>query len=540
MKKLLKIKSSYFRPLIFMFCFVLAMFFLNCINVKAYGEKIKGFQTHYEVQNQYRKGSNLIIEGFYFVLYLQNYTSSEKKKGTHYYKLELNNGKEKKTYYDTGKYYIDLTSLERKQGASWVSKGESDVVNPNLSHLNYRYKDVGFQFKIPISDLEDFQGEKTKWSLKISLVATNTYKGKGVEWEFKQSKIYASKIFDSFEYKDNIIKPNTSLGNNSSVVSADYAFVRTGPGTDTKRAKYKGEYLFWGTNKRFYDLSVSKRINNGSEKLTWYKLSYGNIYYKNCYRVAYLKNSKNVGWIPSVFLGTVSGTPYYIEVINIPPEINASNIEVNEGTKISKKLLLKNVTAYDYSTGKTKPEIIDTDLQLDSVKNPVGEYYVTYKVTDSRSLSTTKKIKVTIKNVLPELTVKDTLYFDYGQEINDATLMEALIEAYDVFDGDLKDEVYIKSYGDLKNDITSNKYGDYEFTMAVKDSNNEESLATVKVKISYKYIRAINSKFLDSIKENSKWKNPSLKLKLNNSFEKKNVKEWKYNQEKRKLIKGKE
>jgi hypothetical protein len=98
------------------FCLLFGIVFLYNRNVWGYGENIEGFQTHYEIQNQYISGDNLVIEGFYYVYELQNFTDNTKGSGTHYYFMELYNGANRYTYNDTGGYYIDLTDIEYKIG----------------------------------------------------------------------------------------------------------------------------------------------------------------------------------------------------------------------------------------------------------------------------------------------------------------------------------------------------------------------------------------------------------------------------------------
>jgi len=495
------------------FSVVLLLIFSNSMKVQAYGETIEGFQTHYEVQNQYQSGNDIIIEGFYFVLYLQNYIDSTKDTGTHYYKMQLSNGSKSFTYYDTGNYYVDLTQIELKTGASWITPGESDIATPNQPNYNYRYRDVGFQFKIPVSDIADFTGDTTSWNINISCVARNTYKGKQVNWEFKQTNIYASKTFAEFEIGDNRVSAKTSLENYSSVISADVAYVRTTPGKDasnSNRAMYYGAYLFWGTGQRFYDLSINATVNSGVDKLTWYRLSYGNIYYDGRYRAAYQANSGNYGWIPSVFFGSVSGTPYYIKVINIPPKITALDKSFNEGTAITSELLLENVSASDYSFGTKKPDIKATDLMLNSSRNRVGKYYLTYKVTDTRNVSVEKTVSVNILNTPPSISVVGELKFDYGELINKEKLFKGLVDAFDVYDGSLKDKVYIKDYGGIVIDRSDNLYKKYLVVFAVKDSNGAESTATLNLTISYQFTRSINSDYLYTISGKSKWKTPKL------------------------------
>lgn len=522
---MIKLNSCFFKVSIFSLVTLFMLFIFSVFpkhNISAYGETIEGYQTHYEIQNQYISGGYLYIEGFYFVLYLQNYTDSTKDSGTHYYSIQINNGLKTYTYYDTGNYYVDLTLIEKKDGAPWASVGESDIVMPMQTNKNYRYKDVGFQFRIPVSDLGDFMGPECKWNVNVSCVALNTYKGRYVKYEFRQSKIYASKKFGETLSGDYKISAVTSLETTSSIISADVAFVRTSPGKDasnSNRAIYKGAFLFWGTGQRFYDLSVNTTVSSGYDKLTWYRLSYGNIYYDGRYRAAYQSGSGNFGWIPSVFLGSVSGTAYSIKVVNIPPVIQANDKSFNEGTVITKEILLENVSAYDYSFGTKKPEIIFTDLVLDSSGNKTSTYNVTYRSTDLKNVSTDKKIKVTIVNVPPVIQMENEARFDYGEILTIEDLMSHIITAYDVYDGDLISKVYIKDYGGLIIGRDDNPYNYYNVVFGVKDSNGAESTAILKFKISYRFIRAVSDEYLYTLSDKSKWNEIELKNSLKEILE---------------------
>lgn len=497
-------------------CFFLGLIFITSIflntNVLAYGEKIEGYQTHYEIQNQYISGDNLVIEGFYYIYELQNFTDNTKGLGSHYYYLELFNESKRYTYSDAGGYYIDLTDVEYKTGYPWASVNENDIVYPRQAAFNYRYRDIGFQFIIPFTDLKNFHGESSIWNMNVSCVATNTYKGKGVAYEFKQKNIYASKAFGELTYQDYKIKSNSELYNLSSDIYADVAYIRTGPGKSSGIAGYNGKRLYWAEGHNFYDLSQNTTVSTGNDKLTWYRLQYGNIFHDGVrYRASY-ESGGYTGWIPSIFLGSIQGTPYTITIHNSPPVITADDLKFNEGTNITEEILLNNVTVYDYSFGTKKPIISSTNLTINSSKNKVGNYYLTYYSIDSNLLETKRTISVTIENVKPQIKASDK-ELNYSEILTEDFLLKE-VSAYDVGDGNLTDKILIHDIGHLVLDTNTNKHGLYQITYSVTDSNNEETRLTINLKIIFRYIRAIDKYSLNTLAEKSKWRAPGLHEKI--------------------------
>ena len=111
----------------------------------------------------------------------------------------------------------------------------------------------------------------------------------------------------------------------------------------------------------------------------------------------------------------------------------------------------------------------------------IGTYKITYKVTDSKGASVTKKATVKVKqpqmtlNEAPNLQVKDA-EITVGETLN---LKDLIISATDKEDGDLKDKVEIN-----KGEFNNNKVGTYKITYKVTDNKGATATkqATVKVK----------------------------------------------------------
>ncbi|SHJ01438.1 hypothetical protein SAMN02745691_01207 [Parasporobacterium paucivorans DSM 15970] len=491
--------------------------------VWAYGEKIDGFQTHYEIHNQYISGGCLVLEGFYYVYELQNFTDSSRGTGTHHYYLELNNNGETKKYYDTGNYYMDLTELEFKTGYPWASVGEDAVVSPSRTDCNYRYRDIGFQFRIPMADLTDFKGLAASWNMKLTCVATNTYKGRGTEVPFKQESIYCSRTFSNLKFQDYSVMPYSGFSTLSSRVYASIGYVRSGPGRGTNIMKYNGKNIYWAEGEWFNDLSNNAAVSVGSEKVTWYGLRYGGVYLDGVrYRAKYDPGG-TYGWLPSVFLDSISGTPYVITIENTPPVIMAKDIAVTEGTLIDASLLLNGVSAYDHSFGTIVPSIYSTNLALNSTQNDTGIYYVTYHAADTNMAETYKTVQITIKNEIPRIYAGNK-NFGYGKVLTKDFLLEN-VTAFDLGDGDLTDQIVIADSGGLVLDSDANENGTYTITYAVTDSHNTTGYEKGFLYIFKRHVRSISLDSMSTLSADSKWNTRMLRADLATILERYGVEE---------------
>lgn len=106
------------------------------------------------------------------------------------------------------------------------------------------------------------------------------------------------------------------------------------------------------------------------------------------------------GWNPEEYVNLDGDKKFvgtwvfeYVEADNEPPVISAEDVTLYVGDTFDP---FKDITAIDKEDGDltTKIEIIENTV--DTTK--AGEYTVSYRVTDSGGLSTTKTIKVTVKN----------------------------------------------------------------------------------------------------------------------------------------------
>ncbi|WP_239257082.1 LPXTG cell wall anchor domain-containing protein [Listeria ilorinensis] len=173
--------------------------------------------------------------------------------------------------------------------------------------------------------------------------------------------------------------------------------------------------------------------------------------------VIWLSASVNGGEIPSS---------------NVAPVINASDKEIQVGDQFDP---LKDVTATDQEDGDITSKIIVAKNDVDTSKP--GVYDVSYSVTDSENLTTTKDIKVTVKenpvNTAPTIQAEDRTI---GLNANFDPLEN--VTATDKEDGDLTSKLVV-----TQNEVDSSKAGNYKVSYKVTDSAGLTAEKTITVTV---------------------------------------------------------
>ena len=170
---------------------------------------------------------------------------------------------------------------------------------------------------------------------------------------------------------------------------------------------------------------------------------------------------------------------------NAKPVINVSDKEVYLNSEFDP---LEGVTASDEEDG----EITDIEYKGTINTKEVGDYKVTYMVTDKNGQTTEKTI--TVKVIVNQLPVINA----YDKTITINTKFDPLegITAYDNEDGTITD---IRV---LKNDVKIDTLGKYEVTYEVTDSYDQTVTKTIMVTVSEKVLVEKEGEFyLDYLKE---------------------------------------
>ena len=245
---------------------------------------------------------------------------------------------------------------------------------------------------------------------------------------------------------------NSDYGQQDLDIKGVYEWVCSQP-IDSSTYKIGGEYEF------AYFPIVGETTVSG---VKWYKIP-----------VSLSNNSNSYGYIlASEPNGRVVKSSYKVtnenDVINTEPVINASNKSIVQGTKIN---LLDGVSATDSEDGNITNKIQVTGT-VD--KDKIGSYEITYSVTDSGNLTTTKKITITVtENKKPVIEANDL-------EVTVNTKFDPLdkVKAIDPEDGNITKDIEV-----VENTVDIHTIGEYNVTYKVSDSYNQEVEKSIKVNV---------------------------------------------------------
>ncbi len=167
----------------------------------------------------------------------------------------------------------------------------------------------------------------------------------------------------------------------------------------------------------------------------------------------------------------VSKTIKVTVIPNEKPVINVLDKEIYLNSEFDP---LEGVTAYDAEDG----EIKDIEYKGEVKTDEVGDYKITYTVTDKNGQKTEKTI--TVKVIVNQLPVINA----YDKTITINTEFDPLegVSAYDTEDGTITD---IRV---LKNDVKIDTLGKYEVTYEVTDSYDQTVTKTIMVTVSEKVL----------------------------------------------------
>ncbi len=157
---------------------------------------------------------------------------------------------------------------------------------------------------------------------------------------------------------------------------------------------------------------------------------------------------------------------------NIAPVINTKDKTITEQDEFDAK---KDVTATDEEDGDLTSKIKVNENTVNNKK--VGEYKVIYEVTDSKGKTTTKEIKVTVKeNKAPVINAKDKTITE--QDEFDA---KKDVTATDEEDGNLTSKIKVK-----ENTVNIKTPGEYKVIYEVTDSKGKTTTKEIKVTVAKK------------------------------------------------------
>lgn len=155
---------------------------------------------------------------------------------------------------------------------------------------------------------------------------------------------------------------------------------------------------------------------------------------------------------------------------NKKPTLTAGDITTTLGK--TKPDLLKDVTATDEEDGNLTEKIIvdDTEVNYDEI----GEYIVTYKVQDSFGNTTTKEVKLIVRDNQEPIIYASDKTITIGNKFNE----KDGVTATDEEDGDITESIKV-----IDNTVNEEKIGTYKVTYQVTDNHNHTVKKTISVEV---------------------------------------------------------
>ncbi len=174
-----------------------------------------------------------------------------------------------------------------------------------------------------------------------------------------------------------------------------------------------------------------------------------------------------------------------------------------------------------YKTDVPKDFLLDT-YYLKLEKGETVEVMVTFSVTDSNGNTTEEEFPVKVKyNNYPEIISEDVFYY-FKEEANKGEITEEVLTgraaARDTEDGNITDKLNLKDFDSQVIKMQTESTTEFEITYQVTDAYKKTSYKTVKLVVTDEeaaiaempkyYVRYISKKYLDTLEENSVWREP--------------------------------
>lgn len=317
----------------------------------------------------------VIISGWAVVGGTQEYTGAE----SHEYSLVLvnKNTNTSKEYYGSTKP-VDKTELLRYK-TTYKICGTYDFYKP-MEECYYKETSVGFEFKIPLSDLSIDQ----EYGLKLRIFEKYTNKG-------YQTDVYALGVDDYYDINGARYQLYSSLETTKLVSQAPTLMIRTGPSTnyDQMRGNYScspySTRLYWKVGETYTNIyEVVKTNGNNIDSETWLKIGFNEGF---CYdgRSRALNGTNKTGWAAFIFFNTI-GVPATIKVTSIQntsiDEVKTYTNPVNTNTKAIVKLTNTKNQTVNIKAYHNNKLVYESNQTFNGTK----DIPITYKIENSGTL----------------------------------------------------------------------------------------------------------------------------------------------------------
>lgn len=282
----------------------------------------------YDINNYYIDNGYIVINGWGITASDQQLTGSD----THEYSMNLTNKKNGKVNtYTSQPRGVNKTELMRMK-TTYRACGYYEL-NASPYNCYYNYSAVGFEFRIPLSDLD----ADTEYEIHLRIWAKIINKG-------YQLKIYAPSINKYYEVNGVRYLLNSDMSKTYATITGDPVFVRNGPSVGSSvqtgwqwcGSTYKYT-LYWWLYHTYYNINQVVQTSAGSiDSETWLNIGFNQGTCVNSRSRASNGNSNN-GWIAAIY-ADYSGIPATIKtyrVVNTSiDKIKAYTSKSNTNTKV--------------------------------------------------------------------------------------------------------------------------------------------------------------------------------------------------------------
>lgn len=281
----------------------------------------------YDINNYYIDNGYIVINGWGITATDQQLTGTD----THEFSMTLTNGKTGKinTYVATLKN-VDKTELMRmKTTYRQCGYYEIDQV-PTTCY--YPYTMAGFEFRIPLSDLE----ADTEYEIILRVWAKIVNRG-------YQLQIYAPSINKYYEINGVRYLLNSDMSKTYATVTGEPVYVRNGFDINSSRqtswqyCSGSGYNLYWLLYHTYYNIAQVAQTNPGAlDSETWLNIKFDQGVCSNG-RSRAVNGTSYTGWIAGIYTD-FSGTPATIKTYRVKntsiDKIKAYTSETNTATKV--------------------------------------------------------------------------------------------------------------------------------------------------------------------------------------------------------------
>lgn len=294
------------RKIFFSFFLILSITFADKVNALEYKTVTKR-SLMYEINGFYIEDDFLIVNGWatsdrniqnYFDETTHSYSLVLKKYGTNDVDTET-------LIYDGKLLPADKTILFKY--VSTTKKCSSTALNKPLSECYMVLQNVGFEFKIPLSDLDADSSYKVTLRMH-SKQANVAY----------QTDIFAPSIDEYHEKNGLRYELHSDFSTTNIIMLSDMLFVKEGPSTSSKRMYgYMNCWetqtvLYWMQWEVFTNLQEVSKTTNSYDSETWFRVLFDQ---GKCYdgRARAFMGYTYTGWMPSVYTD-FDGIPATIKI----------------------------------------------------------------------------------------------------------------------------------------------------------------------------------------------------------------------------------